>query len=188
VQLIMQKARKIAVYDPDPEVITELHRNISAEWPIEAHVHDIFSGPLPKRHDSIYCLDAIDHVTRSEEDVFVRHLRDSLSYNHDILVVGSSSLVPHAPAPPREYATLMATSRPTFVDPSAPGQPADLVPICDTSQWASRFHPRTAEDLKALLERYFHVVFMFSMVDDIVHPGIIHTADYALATCCGRKP
>jgi hypothetical protein len=46
---------------------------------------------------------------------------------------------------------------------------------------------RKTVELKALLERYFHVVLPFSMVDDVIRPGCADAADYALAVCCSRK-
>ena len=46
---------------------------------------------------------------------------------------------------------------------------------------------RGAAELKALLERHFHVVLCFSMVGETLHPGIVRAADYAFALGCGRK-
>jgi cyclopropane fatty-acyl-phospholipid synthase-like methyltransferase len=42
-------------------------------------------------------------------------------------------------------------------------------------------------DLKALLQRYFHNVFMFGMNDEVVHTGFGAMAHYHLALCCGKK-
>jgi hypothetical protein len=46
---------------------------------------------------------------------------------------------------------------------------------------------RGAAELKALLERHFHMVLSFSMVGETVHPGIVRAADYAFALACARK-
>jgi hypothetical protein len=46
---------------------------------------------------------------------------------------------------------------------------------------------RGAAELKALLERFFHVVLCFSMVGETVHPGIVRAADYTFAIGCGSK-
>ncbi|MGN6579993.1 MAG: class I SAM-dependent methyltransferase [Bordetella sp.] len=46
---------------------------------------------------------------------------------------------------------------------------------------------KSGKDLKALLERYFHNVFVFSMNDEIVHTGFYPMAHYLMALCCGKK-
>ncbi|MBV9219520.1 MAG: hypothetical protein JOY94_08895, partial [Methylobacteriaceae bacterium] len=48
-------------------------------------------------------------------------------------------------------------------------------------------YPRTGGELKALLERYFHTVFLFSMIDEVVQGGITPAAQYVFAVCCGKK-
>ena len=42
-------------------------------------------------------------------------------------------------------------------------------------------------DLKLLMEKYFHNVFMFSMNDEVVHTGFHAMSHYNLALCCGKK-
>lgn len=46
---------------------------------------------------------------------------------------------------------------------------------------------KTMPDLKALMQRHFHNVFMFSMNDEVVHTGYHKMAHYLLALCCGKK-
>jgi 2-polyprenyl-3-methyl-5-hydroxy-6-metoxy-1,4-benzoquinol methylase len=47
---------------------------------------------------------------------------------------------------------------------------------------------KTAPDLKKLMQRYFHNVFIFSMNDEVVHTGYHKMAHYLFALCAGRKP
>jgi hypothetical protein len=42
-------------------------------------------------------------------------------------------------------------------------------------------------ELKALLERYFDRAFIFSMNDEVVHPGFHPLAHYLFAICTGPK-
>jgi hypothetical protein len=42
-------------------------------------------------------------------------------------------------------------------------------------------------DFAALMRRYFHNVFMFSMNDEVVHTGYGPMSHYNLALCCGKK-
>ncbi len=46
---------------------------------------------------------------------------------------------------------------------------------------------RVAPDLKALMETYFHSVFMFSMNDETVHTGYHKMAHYVIALCAHPK-
>ena len=42
-------------------------------------------------------------------------------------------------------------------------------------------------ELKKVMQRYFHNVFMFSMNDEVVHTGYHAMSHYNLALCCGKK-
>lgn len=46
---------------------------------------------------------------------------------------------------------------------------------------------KTMPDLKALMQRFFSNVFMFSMNDEVVHTGYHKMAHYLFALCCGKK-
>jgi 2-polyprenyl-3-methyl-5-hydroxy-6-metoxy-1,4-benzoquinol methylase len=46
---------------------------------------------------------------------------------------------------------------------------------------------KSGRDLKALLEDYFHSVFLFSMNDEVVHTGYAPMAHYLLAVCAHKK-
>ena len=48
---------------------------------------------------------------------------------------------------------------------------------------AGHINCKTAPDLKALMEQFFHTVFMFSMNDEVVHTGYHKMAHYILAVC-----
>lgn len=132
-------------------MLGELHPQSGEGTPVLAQVHDVLGDPLPMRHDAIYCLGAIERITRDDEDTFIRHLVGSLTFDHALLILGSAT------------------------------------PDADGERNAGSFVRRSAAELRALLERYFHVILCFSMVDDTVHPGIVRAADYAFALGCGRK-
>jgi 2-polyprenyl-3-methyl-5-hydroxy-6-metoxy-1,4-benzoquinol methylase len=46
---------------------------------------------------------------------------------------------------------------------------------------------KSAPQLKALMEQYFHNVFIFSMNDEVVHTGFHKLAHYLFALCAGVK-
>ena len=53
---------------------------------------------------------------------------------------------------------------------------------------AGHINCKSGPELKALLERYFENVFMFSMNDEVVHTGFFFMAHYLIAICCGKRP
>ena len=46
---------------------------------------------------------------------------------------------------------------------------------------------KSAPDLKKLMEKFFHNVFIFSMNDEIVHTGYHKMAHYIFAVCTGKR-
>ena len=52
---------------------------------------------------------------------------------------------------------------------------------------AGHVNCKSAPDFKALMEGYFHNVFLFSMNDEVVHTGFHAMAHYLLAVCAGRR-
>jgi hypothetical protein len=52
---------------------------------------------------------------------------------------------------------------------------------------AGHVNCKDAPEFKALMQRYFHNVFIFSMNDEIVHTGFYPMAQYLFAVCCGRR-
>ena len=46
---------------------------------------------------------------------------------------------------------------------------------------------KTGSDLRDLMKKYFHSVFMFSMNDEVVHTGFFPMAHYLIAVCCDKK-
>jgi 2-polyprenyl-3-methyl-5-hydroxy-6-metoxy-1,4-benzoquinol methylase len=46
---------------------------------------------------------------------------------------------------------------------------------------------KSMPDLKAVMQRYFHNVYMFSMNDEVVHTGYHKMAHYLFALCCSSR-
>lgn len=66
-------------------------------------------------------------------------------------------------------------------------------PSLESQAYASRaskeghVNCKSAPELKALMQRYFHNVFLFSMNDEVVHTGFHKLAHYLFAVCAGVK-
>lgn len=52
---------------------------------------------------------------------------------------------------------------------------------------AGHINCKSAPDLKALMEEFFHTVFMFSLNDEVVHTGYHKMAHYVVALCAHPK-
>ena len=52
---------------------------------------------------------------------------------------------------------------------------------------AGHVNCKDGPEFKALMQQYFHNVFMFSMNDEVVHTGYHKMAHYLFAVCCERK-
>ena len=46
---------------------------------------------------------------------------------------------------------------------------------------------KSGNELRDLMKKYFHSVFMFSMNDEVVHTGFFPMAHYLIAVCCDKK-
>jgi 2-polyprenyl-3-methyl-5-hydroxy-6-metoxy-1,4-benzoquinol methylase len=94
----------------------------------------------------------------------------------------------HVPAP--EELQFLATM---FAPLDLSGVAIIGMPSLESQQYASEqsrmghVNCKTAPDLKQLLERYFHNVFIFSMNDEVVHTGYYKMAHYILALCAGKR-
>jgi hypothetical protein len=194
------------LFDPRPLVVGDLQWRFQDDWRFEARLHDIISKPLSRQADSAYCVDFLQYISRDEEDIFVRNLRDSLSRDFDFLLIGSPSYGVRADNPPgAQYApgaeTPVAIAAPLHHEDlacrSTQRQPAltEELPQADglaagnprSARGQARIYRRTGAELKALMERFFQNVFVFSMVGDVAQPGIQPNAQHVFALSCGKK-
>lgn len=66
-------------------------------------------------------------------------------------------------------------------------------PSVESQQYASpgskagHVNCKSGPDLKKLMLKHFHSVFVFSMNDEVVHTGYYPMAQYLLALCCGKR-
>jgi len=60
-------------------------------------------------------------------------------------------------------------------------------PYASEGSKAGHVNCKSGPDLKALMLRYFHDVFMFSMNDEVVHTGYHKLAHYLFALCVGKR-
>ena len=52
---------------------------------------------------------------------------------------------------------------------------------------AGHINCKSGNDFRALMQQYFHQVFLFSMNDEVVHTGFYPMDHYLIALCCGKR-
>jgi SAM-dependent methyltransferase len=68
-----------------------------------------------------------------------------------------------------------------------PAWPMESQVYASPQSKAGHVNCKSGPVLKALFQRYFHNVFLFSMNDEVVHTGFASMAHYVLVLCCGKK-
>jgi len=153
-RVVLQEVPDVTVYDFDPLFIDDVRARRDKKWPLRAEVHDIVSGPLPRKHEAIFSLDVLEHIAPESEHAYLANMRRSL-HAGGLLMIGTPSLESQAYASP----------------PSKAGH----------------INCKSSSQLKALLEKYFAHVFIFSMNDEVVHTGFSPMAHYLFALCSEPK-
>jgi 2-polyprenyl-3-methyl-5-hydroxy-6-metoxy-1,4-benzoquinol methylase len=157
-RIVQQEVGRVTALDMDPLFIADAERRSDPEWPLDLAVHDMLDGPYTGLEKSGF--DAAYSL-----DV-IEHIpaRDEDRFVANI----AGSLTPHG--------VLIIGS------PSLASQ-AHASPASKTGH----INCKNADDLKALMQSYFHNVFIFSMNDEVIHTGFAPMAHYYHALCCGRR-
>jgi hypothetical protein len=181
-RLILQQSRKMTLFDPRPLVVGDLQWRFQDDWRFEARLHDIISKPLSRQVDSAYCVDFLQYISRDEEDDFVRNLRNSLSRDSDFLLIGNPS---YGAGNQTDTQRGLGADVPDGI--AAQSRRENLPRQSQSARSEALIYRRTGAELKALMERFFQNVFVFSMVDDVAQPGILPNAQHVFALSCGKK-
>jgi len=91
IRLVLAQVKKVAVYDSDETFVAKFRRRNQDVCTLHADVHDVVQEHLPRSHDAIYSFDVLERTGPEYEEDCVRHLRDSLSDNCSIAIIGCSS-------------------------------------------------------------------------------------------------
>jgi cyclopropane fatty-acyl-phospholipid synthase-like methyltransferase len=90
-RIVLQEVDKVSVYDPDRIFIEDIRARHDEHWPLQSHIHDILESPLPRRHDALFSLDAIEYLVPKDEHAYIANLRGSLA-EEGVLIIGTRSL------------------------------------------------------------------------------------------------
>ena len=187
-KMVLEKVKKLSVYDPDPRRIEKILQKIFDPWKFEAQVHDILDEPLPAVHDAIYNLDTLDYVSPSDEDRYLLNLSRSLSRYQDILIIGMTPCdTDDDTATEDGFLSLQADRymggdhRPFGLIDSDGSARSPVAP-----EGRPRYR-RTSAAVRALLEHHFRTVSLFSMTAGVVQAGANEAGDYLFALCSSKK-
>lgn len=91
-RLLRQHIPCVVGVDVDDDFIADAQNRLSDKWNINFLHHDFLSeGPLKHDFDSVVCLDVIEHINRSNHDLFLQNILSSMSAQSK-LVIGCPSL------------------------------------------------------------------------------------------------
>ena len=184
-KMILEKVKKLSVYDPDPSRISQISQKIFDPWKFYTRVHDPLDMPLPVVHDAIYNLDTLEYISPSDEDRYVGNLSRSLLRRQDILIIG---LAPCG-AEDEVAVNTPPTSSPTRLDLATGHRlsKADDIGLSPGGPGRRVRYRRTSVGVKALLEGHFRTVSLFSMTAGVIQAGAGEAADYLFALCSSKK-
>ena len=92
VRLVLPKVKKIAVYDRDGIFIESIRRRnqtCDGRWKLMSMTS--FENLCQERMTPSIALMCLKYVAPEHEEDFVRHVRDSLSRNYDVAIIGCPS-------------------------------------------------------------------------------------------------
>jgi hypothetical protein len=182
-RIVLQNVKQLTAYVSTSTVVDNIHPLSYEDWPVEVRAHNVLRGPLPQRHESIYSLDMIDHIELEDEDTFIQSLGDSMICEYGILIVGGSALSEAKSSEQGKSRSGIEEDISRRASVAAIGAGTRAI----SEKCGPRRYPRTAANLKALLDRYFHVVLIFSMIDETIQAGASPSAHYTLAVCSNKK-
>ena len=131
-RLVLKQSRKLTLFDPRPLVIGDLQWRFQDEWRFQAQLHNIISTPLPRQVDSVYSINFLQHLSRDEEDIFVRNLREFAvaqfrlsAHRQSFVWCGSRQSAGPGARPERRHAACHDS-----IEPPGRSVPIDAAPNC----------------------------------------------------------
>ncbi|MCD1595234.1 class I SAM-dependent methyltransferase [Thalassospira xiamenensis] len=91
-RVVQQEVGSVTAYDFDPVFVEDIKQRQVSKWALEAHVHNILDGPLPRgRYNGVYSLDVMEHIIPEQEHLYLQHIAQSLE-DDGVFVVGMPSI------------------------------------------------------------------------------------------------
>jgi 2-polyprenyl-3-methyl-5-hydroxy-6-metoxy-1,4-benzoquinol methylase len=102
-RIVQQAVGKVTAVDFDPIFIADVNERMNPQWPIEAFVHDMWTGSGPGEFDAAYALDVLEHIAAHDEHRFIANMVRSLT-PEGVAIFGMPSLESQTYASPQSKA------------------------------------------------------------------------------------
>lgn len=161
-RVVRQEVGYLLCTDFDPVFIEDAKARPHDPWPMDFCVHDILEGPV--RCEKLEAPDGRFDAAYSLDVI------EHIDPRHERTFVGNlaKSLRPEG---------VLIVGMPSL-ESQEHASPASK---------EGHVNCMSAEPFRALLEDYFHNVFLFSMNDEMVHTGFTPMAHYLIGLCVGPK-
>ena len=90
-RIVAQEVGHVCAVDFDPIFIKDIKERMIAKFAFECREHDILSGPVDGVFDAAYSIDVIEHILKKDEDIYMRHVVDSLG-PQGVFIVGTPTI------------------------------------------------------------------------------------------------
>jgi len=158
-RIVQQEVKQLTAIDFDPVFIADVRARLVSEWQFECFVHNILNGCVySSTVDGKFC------AAYSLDVLEHIALKDEELFLQNIV----TSLELHG-------VVIIGT-------PSKASQH-----LASPLSKAGHVNCKDGPELKTLLQKFFHNVFMFSMNDEVVHTGHQAMAQYLFAVCTGKR-
>jgi 2-polyprenyl-3-methyl-5-hydroxy-6-metoxy-1,4-benzoquinol methylase len=156
--IVMQEVAKLTVTDFDGEFIKDADQRRTSEYPYKTVVHDFLDGPLPAQDAGPFdAAYSLDVLEHVPAEDEDRFLTNIIAYLAD--------------------EAIMIVGMPSLESQTHASE----------GSRAGHINCKSAPDLKAVMERYFNSVFMFSMNDEVIHTGFHKMAHYVIALAAHKR-
>jgi 2-polyprenyl-3-methyl-5-hydroxy-6-metoxy-1,4-benzoquinol methylase len=98
-RLVQQEVKTLDATDFDPLFIEEAKGRMTDKWHFDVFTHDMLSGPVSNRYDAVYALDVLEHISKTDELLFLKNSFDSLNLN-GVGIIGMPTLESQVHASP----------------------------------------------------------------------------------------
>lgn len=94
-RVVKQEVANLSVSDLDPIFIDQIIKknNKEKKWNFKkAFIHDMCVSPTKESYEAIYAVDVFEHISKKNENTYLKNICKSLKNNHSILIFGCPSI------------------------------------------------------------------------------------------------
>jgi cyclopropane fatty-acyl-phospholipid synthase-like methyltransferase len=86
-RIILNSVESLTVYHPDSAFVEDIRARQEEGGQLNARLHDILAGSLPKQHDGIFSADIMQLMSQGDQHTYITNLSKSLTYE-GVLIIG----------------------------------------------------------------------------------------------------